>query len=680
MTSSTPTMAFRLAAMLLSSGLAAAQTLNCQAQDSPSPDHRLAFFARMMDGEWKMTADSGASVFRTWHWGPGQHSLRVMNDGKDAAGNPWLDFDVVYWHPGSQEIRVFGVSQFYRGITEGVASVDGERAVVDFDLHQTGGRRRLRSEVEYLGPDRHHVKLSEAKWNPDLSWAPLAEWDVVRNQSSEGVRRIDAGDSKAPSELIRPLQSLLGHWDTWTNSASESVRHLRSSIEWIPRADALYVRVTEPREEGGSTHLLDAYLYHHTGTGRLRCLAFSKDGGVYEGDLTVQGDGSFQFDLDGAESDRSAPFTVTITFDSKHAARLRVWAKENDKRKLVLDNQAGLRGTLSCPPGLTGRGPGQPEPPPATGETVLDPGQNVPYVFQARNGDYWFGTREGAFRYDGKSLVKFTMRDGLCRNQISGFQEDKAGKLYISTGEGVSRFDGKSFTTLPIASGGDLSDWKLNPDDLWFVGPGDSGLVYRFDGESLHPLAFPTMPRGDEHAAQCPRWRFPNAIYSPYDVYSILKDSHGHVWFGTTSCGVGRFDGQSFQWLTEPLLVAAPVRAIFEDSRGNYWISGSGAGSVGAARPIEGFDQLQTGGQGKLIDGMSFVEDNDGKIWAANYKGGATRYEESGALEFPIRAGEEIVEVFTVFRDNNGTIWLGTHNGGAWLFNGKEFQRFRTVW
>ena len=34
--------------------------------------------------------------------------------------------------------------------------------------------------------------------------------------------------------------------------------------------------------------------------------------------------------------------------------------------------------------------------------------------------------------------------------------------------------------------------WKLQPDDLWFAGAQDSGVVFRFDGKALHRLAFPT--------------------------------------------------------------------------------------------------------------------------------------------------------------------------------------------
>ena len=37
------------------------------------------------------------------------------------------------------------------------------------------------------------------------------------------------------------------------------------------------------------------------------------------------------------------------------------------------------------------------------------------------------------YRYDGKTLVNFTTKDGLDNNRIGGIQEDKAGNIYFTT-------------------------------------------------------------------------------------------------------------------------------------------------------------------------------------------------------------------------------------------------------
>jgi ligand-binding sensor domain-containing protein len=314
----------------------------------------------------------------------------------------------------------------------------------------------------------------------------------------------------------------------------------------------------------------------------------------------------------------------------------------------------------------------------AKGEIVSELGKSVMYVFQAKNNDYWFGSNDrGVYRYDGKTLVNFTTKDGLVSNRIRGVQEDKSGNIYFTTYEGISQFDGRAFATLSAPATACASEWKLQPDDLWFVGPPDAGVVFRYDGKSLHRLEFPKTKLGDEHFARFPRSKFPNAIYSPYDVYCILKDSRGNLWFGTTCVGVCRYDGKSFDWLTDKILTEAPVRSIFEDKKGNYWFSYSGGASLDGFRVVNDFGKLQDRAEGTVVEGMSIIEDDNGKIWTAAFRAGAFKNDGNQKVGYPIKEDNTVIEVFAIYKDNQGVLWLGTHNGGAYIFNDKTFEKFR---
>ena len=322
--------------------------------------------------------------------------------------------------------------------------------------------------------------------------------------------------------------------------------------------------------------------------------------------------------------------------------------------------------------------PEQKKAPPAKGEVVPELGKSVMYVFQARNNDYWFGSNDrGVYRYDGKSLVNFTTKDGLVSNRIRGVQQDKTGNIYFTTYEGISKFDGRAFTTLSAAAKADAKEWKLQPDDLWFVGPPDAGVVFRYDGKTLHRLEFPRTKLGDEHFEKMPRSKFPNAIYSPYDVYCILTDSRGNLWFGSTCVGVCRYDGKSFDWLTDKILTEAPVRSILEDKKGNYWFTYSGHASLDGFRAVNDFGKLQDRAEGTVVEGMSIIEDDNGKLWTAALRAGAFQYDGKQKVGYPIREGKTAIEVFAVYKDRQGVVWLGTHNGGAYKFNGKTFEKFR---
>ena len=315
----------------------------------------------------------------------------------------------------------------------------------------------------------------------------------------------------------------------------------------------------------------------------------------------------------------------------------------------------------------------------ARGEIVSELGKSVMYVFQAKNSDYWFGSNDrGVYRYDGITILNFTTKDGLVSNRIRGIQEDKSGNIYLTTHEGISKFDGKSFETLSVSASSAPTDWKKQPDDLWFVGAQDAGVVYRYDGQSLHRLEFPKTKLGDEHFEKYPRAKFPNAKYNPYDVYCILKDSKGNLWFGCAIVGVCRYDGKSFDWLTDRGLTGGqPVRSIFEDKKGNYWFTYSGGGSLDGFTTVKDFSRFQERSEGSIVEGMSIIEDDNGKLWTAALGAGAYKYDGKKKTHFPIKYGTTAIEVFGIYKDNHGVLWLGTHNGGAYHFTGTTFEKFR---
>ncbi|MBK8392096.1 MAG: hypothetical protein IPL23_23775 [Saprospiraceae bacterium] len=194
-------------------------------------------------------------------------------------------------------------------------------------------------------------------------------------------------------------------------------------------------------------------------------------------------------------------------------------------------------------------------------------------IYQDKKSNYWFGSKEhGVFYYDGKILKNYTTKDGLVSNDIRGIQEDSSGNMYFDTGQGVSKFDGLTFSNLLIAKPNSLkNNWVLQPDDLWFMSSFNNNGVYRFDGEYLHHLEFPKSPQEGEFYK-----KNPGTSLKPYSLYTIYKDKKGYMWFGTSSLGVCRFDGETISWHYEDQLQTTleggdfGARAIFEDKDGKF--------------------------------------------------------------------------------------------------------------
>ncbi len=330
----------------------------------------------------------------------------------------------------------------------------------------------------------------------------------------------------------------------------------------------------------------------------------------------------------------------------------------------------------------------------AIGQSVSEIGASCWIVFQAGNGDYWFGgDSSGIYRYDGKKIVHYSEGDGLSSNSIRGIQGDKKGNIFFSTLGGIHKFDGEQFTTLtPIKSKNSSENWKLQADDLWFSILGKNGEKgpYRYDGENLYQLEFPKHYMADAYFKD-----FPNSPWSPYEVYSIYKDSKGNMWFGTSNFGVCRYDGKDLSWLYEDQMTYTPkggsfgIRSVLEDKQGKFWFCNSHYRYtispevtrekdriLIAYTKEKGMDGITSGDGGDYTFFLSSVIDNSGDIWLVTYNEGVWRYDGKEAKHYSVKNSDKDVTLFSIYKDNQGILWLGSHENGAFKWNGEKFEKF----
>lgn len=233
----------------------------------------------------------------------------------------------------------------------------------------------------------------------------------------------------------------------------------------------------------------------------------------------------------------------------------------------------------------------------------------------------------------------------------------------------------------------------MQPDDLWFTMTGKNGEKgpYRFDGTNLYQLEFPKSHLADKYFSE-------NADkpWSPYEVYSIYKDSKGTMWFGTANFGVCRYDGKSFSWLYEDHLTNVPnggsfgIRAVTEDKEGKFWICNTNYRfNISAESRIE-YDKVlvkydrQTGIEGiKSSNGndgiyfMSAINDNEGNLWMTTYDQGVWCYDGKTAKQYIIKDGTKNATLYSVYKDKKGGLWVGSHEAGVYRFDGEVFEKFR---
>ncbi len=299
----------------------------------------MASFARMETGEWRRPTLTLIDMFEVWQWGPGKHSMLAQTFGTGIDREPVRNLELFYWHPGRQQVCLLGLSPFARGVSEGTIKFEGDTADAVFDLYQTRDHRKMGLRWTFAGPDNYHSILLEATGPEGLK--QMNAWDYVRFKTLTSKPPI-AEEATKPSEHLKIFESLLGHtWEAkgeWGPTAGEAF-HIQTTFEWVPYANAIHARTFALTKDGVGepAHVLDAYLYHHTGANVVRCLALSKSGSVYEGDVSVLEDGALQLDLKGYEGERVVPQVVRFDFEQGETLRQRVWSLEGTERTLMLD-------------------------------------------------------------------------------------------------------------------------------------------------------------------------------------------------------------------------------------------------------------------------------------------------------------------------------------------------------
>jgi ligand-binding sensor domain-containing protein len=323
-----------------------------------------------------------------------------------------------------------------------------------------------------------------------------------------------------------------------------------------------------------------------------------------------------------------------------------------------------------------------------TGDTVKELGDSLWYVYQDKKNNYWFGSNgEGIFLYDGKTIVNYTEKDGLCNNHVRQIQEDKFGNMYFSTLGGISKFNRKSFTTLvPVKS----KIWRSEENDLWFhmLGKRDEHGPYRYDGKILYNLEFPKHYLHDEFYKNGI-----NPFFSPYEIYTIYEDRSGDLWFGTSVFGACLFDGHSIKWMYEKDLTIVPaggsfgIRSIFEDKEGSFWICNTRHRYVFDFNKTAKSDRLQYQQISGIGDSIIFggdeyiyysyiIEDNKGDIWLTTWDKGVFQYDGKSITNYAVKDGSQDVKLVSMYKDRQGDLWLGTPENGAYKFNGSTFEKF----
>lgn len=307
---------------------------------------------------------------------------------------------------------------------------------------------------------------------------------------------------------------------------------------------------------------------------------------------------------------------------------------------------------------------------------------NVHCSLMDKLGNLWFGTTgDGVYRFDGKSFINFTTKDGLKDNSVYSILEDKDGNIWFGSSAGVSCYNGTTFTINPITITIDTGCSMLQDKSgiIWF---GTAKGVYCYNGKS-----FTHFLENDSIVNK-------NGLHLKF-IERMLEDKNGNIWFASGMGGgegVCRYDGKSIVSFKPNGDFWVPY--MLEDKTGNIWFSGRSHGyfrydgktftdfteNVGFNPIIE-----EKAGTICLKGKVGFgpiLEDKAGNIWFTGKMirfggvGGIWRYDGNACTNFTVKDGFGDYGVWSMIEDKAGNIWVGTNNTGLYRFDGKTFTEF----
>ncbi len=150
------------------------------------------------------------------------------------------------------------------------------------------------------------------------------------------------------------------------------------------------------------------------------------------------------------------------------------------------------------------------------------------------------------------------------------------------------------------------------------------------------------------------------------EVFSILPDQGGNVWFGAQAVGLAILKNEDeLQFLTkDEIFPARDINSISQDESGKIWIATAGEGLYSFdGEEFERFDESR----GLVSDFCNAVQiDNSNQVWVGHRMGLSLIQPEYGLIrqfDHPSELGETEAVINSVEKDDQGNIWFGNPYG-----------------
>ncbi len=383
----------------------------------------------------------------------------------------------------------------------------------------------------------------------------------------------------------------------------------------------------------------------------------------------------------------------------------------NDYLQDLLEDHEGRLWAATLVGGFFRFSAGPSHQPPVVDRRFTVPDLPTSWVFQlleTSDRRFWIATARGLIEFfpsapDGHAFRVYTTRNGLSYFDITALSEDAGGNLWLGTNNaGAMKFALNGFTSYGERDGLRQAGTVFSDraGNLCYRGAvlGDARASV-FEGARLN-LVSTVQPAYHERIGCFDGRHFngfqPAAIKSPswgwVSEQIILQTRCGEWWFGT---GVGlyrfppadRLDALRTSrpralYSTNDGLATPQVFRLFEDSRGDVWVSTIGSSTNGLARwdhlSARVIDMAGLPGVPALKSTLprAFGEDASGHVWVA-FDDKLARYRDGAFELFTSGDGLPPGNIRSIYLDHTGQLWLASAESGLVRVDGLGAERPR---
>jgi len=272
------------------------------------------------------------------------------------------------------------------------------------------------------------------------------------------------------------------------------------------------------------------------------------------------------------------------------------------------------------------------------------------------DGSLWVGTDSGLSLLKDGRFSPCTGEAGFYDLSTGALYLDSQGALWIGTaGGGVGRLRDGQLTRYTRKEG-------LSGDGITGVDQTSDGSIWIATTTGLNRL------KDGQIRSYTTREGLPNNM-----VQSLLAGKGEKVWVGTAS-GLCEMDNGRCRVPPGIKGVASAVRSLYKDALGTLWV-GTGGGGLVRLRGSEA--SAYTSRDGLSDDTViAMIGDGTGSLWLGTFGGGLNRLKNGMFVNYGEQQGLSRGFANTVYQAHDGSVWIGTSAGLNQLRNGKVVRQY----